>query len=151
MSIPENTILNTCEGPNPICKIRTDPAWHSCSRQVQIKRLLDGPKRVRKSCDLTHSIVRLVDFRARVPFFVIQNLNVDCLLKTSFIDHHGKAVLRGPGRLVFRHSFSVAVIGERFLLKLNESLTLELRNRFRKVGTTQKVTIPPRSQAIVQT
>lgn len=99
--IQANTVLDTGTGPNIIQKRKTDHAWQSYIQSAQSPRGLDASERVMNFCGLTHLTVRIAEFRARVPFLVVQTLAVDCLSKISFIGHHVKSVLSGLLKSVF--------------------------------------------------
>lgn len=85
-----------------------------------------------KFCVLIYRTVRVGDFPARVTFLVVQNFSVDCLTATMFIDSRVQTVVPGLWMLVSYYSPSVALTGQRSLIKLKKGLTLKLKERFRK-------------------
>lgn len=99
---------------------------------------------------LIHLTVRTGEFRPRVQLPAVQNTSMDCLLETSVISHRVKATPPRLQKLMFYHSLSVNVPSQRFLTALKTSLTLQMEYQFRNMRTTQEVTIPPLSQAVLQ-
>lgn len=148
--IPPNTVFDTGAGPNLTQKREMDLTWHSYIRSVQNPNLLVGSKQLMSSCRPNYLTVSIGDFQGRVLFFMIQNLAVFCLLGTSFIDHHVKNILSGLWKVVFHHSPSLAITGQRSLPKPKTSLTFELEDRSEKIRTKRRVTTLPMSQAKVQ-
>lgn len=103
-----------------------------------------------KLCGIICLTVRIGKFRARVPF-LRQNLAVDYLIRSSFVDHHVNTILPGLRKDVFYHNPSVSITAQCSLAKPKTSFTLELENLSQKFRTAWNFTIPPISQASVQT
>lgn len=130
------------------CGKRTYPQgkdWHagqSKVRPVQSSRLLNRSDRELRFCGFTHLIDRIRQHRTKVPLVVVQNLAVERLLSTPFINHHVKRTLLGLQKALFHH-FSVTVIGQRSFSNPKICLPLELENKSRKVRTSRRTAIPP--------
>lgn len=116
VSSTTNTVPITGAGPSLIHRRRPGPAGHFYIRLVQRSKLFDASKRVNKSCKLSYLTVRVVDSQVRVTFVLVQNFAVDCLLGTSFFDHHVETALPRLRKVVFYHSSSVAFTGQHSLL-----------------------------------
>lgn len=64
---------------------------------------------------LIHLTVRIGEYPAKVTFLVVQQLAVDCLLGTLYMDSGVKAILPGIRKVLFYHSLSVAITGQSLL------------------------------------
>lgn len=80
-------------------------------------------KRVISTWGLIQLTTRTEKFRARIPFLVVQNLAVDCILGILYIEYHVKAILPEIWKVLFDHFSSAAITGQRSLLK-GEHLSL---------------------------
>lgn len=87
-------------------------------------------------CGFIYLTIRMGEFRVKVPFRVVQNLAVDRVPGTSFVEHHVNIFLPRLRKLVFYCSISVALTGQRSLTKPETSLARELENGFQNFGTT---------------
>ena len=54
--------------------------------------------------------VRIGEFVARVPFLVVTNFAVDCILGTTFLARYVKTILPPQRKVMFHHAPSVALI-----------------------------------------
>ena len=114
--------------------------------------------------------VRIGEFVAHVPFLVVTNFAVDCILGTTFLDRHVKAILPAQKTVLFHHAPSVALTGvtpsrqesKMASRKLSQQLPQEensadrKRAQFqtnvpsRKIRVVKGVTIPPMTQAMIR-
>lgn len=69
--------------------------------------------------------MRTGEFWARVPLAVVQNLDMDCVLGTSFSDQDATANLLGTGRAAIYPFFIATTTGQRSLDKADKSLLNE--------------------------
>lgn len=127
------TVLNTgAAGPDLIRKKNINSAWHFYIRPVQNPRPLDTSKRVKTPCGLFHLTVRIEEFQARVPFLVVQNIAVGCLLAKSCVDHHVKAILPRLQKVLFYRSCSTEITGQRSRSQSKISLPFAFEDQSRK-------------------
>ena len=114
--------------------------------------------------------VRIGDFCARVPFLVVTNLAVDCILGTTSLDRHVKAILPQQRKVLFHHAPSAALTGvtssthDRKMAARGSSQQLPQEENSadrkhaqfptnvpsRKIRVVKGFTIPPMAQALVR-
>lgn len=114
VSIPVETAhrsTGTGVGPDLIPKRKTEPAWHPFICPIQSPKLVIASKRVMQSRGATHFTVLAGESRAMVPFFVVQNTGVSCVLGISFTDHRMEAIFLGLWKAVIHPSLSVSIAG----------------------------------------
>lgn len=88
-----NTVLNTGTSRPLVHKIKSDFAGDVGIYPVQSPKRQDSSRRLMHSCALIHLTVHTRDFPGLVKCLVVQNLSVHCLLTTSFINLHVRAIL----------------------------------------------------------
>ena len=108
---PVVSVLDSGAGPNLVHLRMIPPGWLSRIRQGALPKLVDAQKRSINAIGTIALMVRLGQFKARVHFVVVTHMAVDCILGTSFIDRHVKAIMPGLRRVKFYHAPSVAIIG----------------------------------------
>ena len=113
--------------------------------------------------------VRIGEFVARVPFLVVPGLAVDCILGTTFLDRHVKAILPPQWKVILHDALPVALVGttpsrhERKMASRSTAQQLPPSDRperrqvafpantpSRKIRLVRGVTIPPMTQALVR-
>lgn len=110
-----NTVSDTGAGKRFIHKRRTDPAWRSYIHLVKSSKPLSTSKRVKKFCGIMYFAFRSVEFRARAPFPVIQNLAAVFVCGMTLINHLVRDVIPGQKKTLFYCSRFVAIAGQHSL------------------------------------
>ena len=132
--------------------------------------LIDASNRSMKAFGELKLHVQIGALCARVPFLVVTNLAVDCILGTTFMGHHVKAIIPPQMKFLFHHAPSVALTavtpsrhdrkmasrGPSQQLPQEENSADRKRAQFptnvlsRKIRMVKGVTIPPMTQAMVR-
>ena len=101
-------VLDSGHGPNLIhLRCVTEP-WRAAIKSAGSSPLIDASSRSVKALGELELHVRIGSFCARVPFLVVIKLTVDCMLGTTFLDRHVKAILLPQRKVLFHHAPSVA-------------------------------------------
>ena len=114
-------------------------------------------------------LVRICEFMARVPLLVGTSHAVDCILGTTFLDRHVKAILLPQRKVVFHKAPPVVLIGttlSRHYRKMASrsiaqqlppsdkpecrQVALPANTPSRKIRLIRGATIPPMTQALVR-
>ena len=163
-------VLDSGAGPNLIHLRCVAEPWRAAIKSVRSPPLIDASNRSMKALGELKLHVRIGEFYARVPFLVVTNLAVDCILGTTFLDRHVKAILPPQRKVLFHHAPSVALTGvtpsrhDRKMASRGPSQQLpqeensadRKRAQFptnvpsRKIRVVRGVTIPPMTQAMVR-
>lgn len=106
--VPENFVLDTGRELDLFHKKKNHSAWLAYICPVQSPKLVDACRRITKLCGLIHFAVRVEEFRARVSSISVQNLAVDCLPRTSFIDYLVETILPELRKVGLDRSSSIA-------------------------------------------
>lgn len=129
---------------------RSDPAWYSDIRPVQSPRLQDGSEWVMKSFGSICLTVRVEQFRAKVPFHMVQKIAVHCLLldvvyRSSCKDYPTKtsASCVLPFSLCLHHLSTLSYQAKNISYLVS-------KDGPRTIRTARKVSIPPMTQAKLQ-
>lgn len=102
-------VLDTGEGPNLIHFRRVHPKRRRYICPVKAPTLVDASKRPMKSQSMIMLLLRVGELIVQVPFLEVNNFEVDCMLGTTLIDQHVKAILAGIRGVYFYHAPSVAI------------------------------------------
>ena len=162
-------VLDSGAGPNLIHLRCVADAWRSSIKSVRSPPLIDASNRSMKALGEIYLTVRIGEFTARVPFLVVTSLAVDCILGTTFLDRHVKAILPPQRKIIFHDAPPVALVGttaSRHDQKMASRGTARQlkpadaserkRGAFptntpsRKIRLVKGVTIPPMTQAVVE-
>ena len=104
-------VLDSGAGPNLIhLRCMAEP-WRVAIKSARSPPLMDASNRSMKAPGELKLHVRIGEFCARVPFLVVTNLAVDCILGTTFLDRHMKAIPPPQRKVLFHHALSVALTG----------------------------------------
>ena len=104
-------VLDSGAGPNLIYLRRVAGPWRAAIKSARSPPLIDASNRSMKALGELKLHVRIGEFCARVPFSVVTNLAVDCILGTTFLDRHVKAILPPQRKVLFHHAPSVSLTG----------------------------------------
>ena len=163
-------VLNSGAGPNLIHLLCVVEPWRAVIKSARSPPLIDASNRSIMAIGEVKLHVWIGEFCARVPFLVVTNLVVDCILGTTFLDRHVKAILPLQRKVLFHHARSVALTGvtpsrhDRKMasrgpseqLPQEENSADRKRAQFptnvpsRKTRLFRGVTIPPITQAMVR-
>ena len=158
-------VLDSGAAPNLIHIRCVAEPWRAAIRPVKSAPLVDASNRAMSALGQLTLYVRIGDFTARVQFLVVTRLAVDCILGTTFIDQHVKAILPPRRRVLFHHAPSVALTGttpskfaheeNRTESKTSASKTSKIKpfpsnTPSRKIRMVRGITIPPMTQATVR-
>ena len=163
-------VLDSGAGPNLIHLGCVAAPWRAAIKSARSPSLIDASNRSMKALGELKLHVQIGAFCARVPFLVVTNLAVDCILGTMFLDRHVKAILPPQRKVLFHHAPSVALMGitpSRHDCKMasrgpsqqlpQEEISADRkRAQFatnvpsRKIRVVRGVTIPPMAQAMVR-
>ena len=86
-------VLDSGASPNLIHLRCVAEPWRAAIKSARSPLLIDASNRSMKAIGELKLHVRIGEFYARVPFLVVTNLAVDCILGTTFLDRHVKAIL----------------------------------------------------------
>ena len=162
--------LDSSAGPNLIHLRCVAELWRAAIKSARSPPLIDASNRSMKALGELKLGVRIGDFCARVPTMVVTNLAVDCILGTTFLDSHVKAIVPLQRKVLFYHAPSVALTGvtpsrhERKMASRGPSPQLLQEENpadrkcaqfltnvpSRKIRVVKPVTIPPMTQAMVR-
>ena len=131
--------------------------------------LIDASNRAMKALREIPLFVRIGDFVGRVPFLMVTSLAVDCILGTTFLDRHVKAILPPQRKIVFHDAPPVALVGttpsrhDRKMASRSTAHQLPQSDKperrqvafsantpSRKIRLVRGVTIPPMTLAMVR-
>ena len=158
-------VLDSGAAPNLIHIRCVAEPWRAAIRPIKSAPLVDASNRAMNALGQLTLYVRIGDFTARVQFLVVTRLDVDCILGTTFIDQHVKAILPRRWRVLFHHSPSVAFIGttpskfarekKRTESNTSASKTSKIKpipsnTPSRKIRIVRGITITPMTQATVR-
>ena len=104
-------VLDSGAGPNLIHLRCVAEPWCSAIKSARCPPLMDVSNRSMNSLGELTLYVWIGEFVARIPFLVVTNLAVDCILGTTFLDGHVKAILLLERKVMFHHAPSVAMTG----------------------------------------
>ena len=104
-------VLDSGAGPNLIHLRCVAEPWCAAIKSARSPPLIDASNRSMKALGELKLHVRIGELCARVPFLVATNLTVDCILGTTFLDRHVKAILPPQRKVLFHHAPSVALTG----------------------------------------
>ena len=162
-------VLDSGAGPNLIHLSCVAELWRAAIKSARSPPLIDASNRSMNALGEVNLHVRIGEFYARVPFFVITNLAVECILGTTFLDRHVKAILPQQRKVLLHHAPSVELTGvtpsrhdckmasrgPKQQLPQEENSADRKRVLFptnvpsRKIRVVKGVTIPPMIQAMV--
>ena len=163
-------ILDSGAGPNLIHLHCVAEQWRAAIKSARSTPLIDASNLSMKALEELKLHVRIGAFCARVPFLIVTNLAVGCILGTTFLDRHVKAILPPHRKVLFHHAPSVALTrvppsrygckmasrGTSSQLLREENSTDRKSAQFlmnvpsRKIRVVKGVTIPPMTQATVR-
>ena len=163
------SVLDSGAGPNLIHFRCVAEPWRTAIKSARSPPLIDSSNRSMKALCEFKLPVRIGEFCARVPFFVVTNFAVDCILGTTFLVRYVKAILPPQTRVLFHHAPSVALTGvipSRHNRKMasrgpsqqlsqEESSTDRKRSQLptnvssRTIRVVKGITIPPMTQEMV--
>ena len=104
-------VLDSGAGPNLIHLRSVAEPWRAAIKSVRSPPFIDASNRSMKAIGELKLHVQIGAFCARVPFLVVTNLAVDCILVITFLDRHVKAILPPQRKVLFHHAPSVALTG----------------------------------------
>ena len=104
-------VLDSGAGPNLIHLRCVAEPWRAAIQSARSPPLIDASNRSMKALGELKLYVRIGEFVVRVPFLVVTNLAVDCIIGTTFLDRHVKAILPPQRKVLFHHAPSVALTG----------------------------------------
>ena len=104
-------VLGSGAGPNLIHLRCVAEPWRAAIKSTRSPPLIDASNRLMKAIGELKLHVRIGEFCARVPFLVVVNFAVDCILGTTFLDRYVKAILPLQRKVLFHHAPSVALTG----------------------------------------
>ena len=150
-------------GPNHINLRCVGAPWRSAIRPVRRPTLVDASNWSMRALGEITLYVRTGEFSTKANFLVVTSLAVDCILGTTFIDLHVKALLLPQRKVLFHHAPAVAFTRNtpsksprppasqpRSEEKENISWLPFLKNTpSRKIRLLRGTTIPPMRQATV--
>ena len=163
-------VLDSGASPNLIHLRCVAEPWRAAIKSARSPPPIDASNWSMKVLGEFKSHVQIGAFCACVPFLVVTNLAVDCILGTTFLDRHVKPILTLQRKVLFHHAPSVALTGvtpsrhdrkmaSRGLsqhLPQEENWADRKRAQFstkvpsRNIRVVEGVTIPPMTQAMVR-
>ena len=162
-------VLDFGAGPNLIHLRCFAESWRPSIKQVRSPALIDASNYAMKALGEIPLLVRIGEFVARVSFLVVMSLAVDCILGTTFLDRHVKAILLLQRKFVFHNAQPAALVGttpSRYERKPasrstaqqlppsdkaeRRQVTFPANTPSRKIRLVRGVTIPPMTQALVR-
>ena len=87
-------VLDSGAGPNLIHRRFVAEPWRAAPSPRGARPLIDASNRSIKALGEPKLYVQIGYFVARVPFLVVTNLAVDCILGTTFLGRHVKSYHR---------------------------------------------------------
>ena len=109
--IPVIAVADTGAGPNLIHRRLLPAAWQQRIQFRPTPGLVDAQRNPIKASGVLSLMVQIDQLWAQVQFIVVTNMAVDCILGTSFIDRHVKAIVPPSRRIYFNNSPSVPLVG----------------------------------------
>ena len=91
-------------GPNLIHLRCVAEPWLAAIKSARSLPLIDASNRSMKALGELKLHAQIGEFCARVPFLVVTNLAVDCILGTTFLDRHVKEILPPQRKVLFHHA-----------------------------------------------
>ena len=104
-------VLDSGAGPNVIQLRCVAESWRPSIQPDRSAALIGASNRAMKALGEIPLFVRIGAFVARVPFLVVTSLAVDCILGTTFLDRHVKAILPPQRKFVLHDTLPVALVG----------------------------------------
>ena len=111
MLISKIAVLDSGSGPNLVHARAVPGRWREYVKPIQGPYLVDAQRKRITTLGSLRMIVRLGQFKALVDFIVVQNMAVDLILGTSFIDKHVKAIYPRYRKVTFYNDPPVSIIG----------------------------------------
>ena len=162
-------VLDSGAGPNLIHLRCVAESWRPSIKPARSPALIDSSNRAIKVLGEMPLFVRIGAFVGRIPFLVVTSLAVDCILGTTFLDGHVKAIISLQQKVVFHDAPLVALVGttpskhDRKMASRSTAQQLppsdEPKRRqvafpantlSRKIRLVRGVKIPPMTQALVR-
>lgn len=103
-------VLESEAVPNPIHLRCVAESWRPSIKSVRSPALINACNRSMKTLGEISLYVRIRDFTRRMQFLVVTSLAVDCILGTSFLNRHVKAILPPQRKVIFHDAPPVALI-----------------------------------------
>ena len=104
--------LDTDAGPNIISSWNLPPEWIRLAKPVKAPRLFTASKHRLPVIGLLPLTTRIGELRVRVEFLLVESMATDCILGTTFIDQHVRAIVPPSRKVVLDEAPAVAIVGE---------------------------------------
>ena len=162
-------VLDSGAGPNLIHLQCVAESWRPSIKSVQSPALIDASNRAMKALGEISLFDRIGEVMARILFLVVMGILVDCILGTTFVDHHVKAILPPQRMALFHDAPAVALVWttpsrhERKMASRSTAqkqppsdkpeqneVALPANTPSRKIRLVERATIPPMPQALLR-
>ncbi|CAN8064058.1 unnamed protein product [Agarophyton chilense] len=153
LAVPVTCMLDTGARPNVLnSRVIPKAVLRNLSRPPENNPLVDVKERPLNLRGMLTPLVQLGHLKVRLQFFVVDRLPTDCLLGTTFIDRHVKAILPGSHTVALRHGGRISILGNTetkrgWFVKPKKRISTETVSN--KVCITKQVVIPPMHQILV--
>lgn len=106
------SVFDSGASPNLLCPLCLAEIWRLSICSVDSSPLIDASNRFKILLGLLVAVVSLGQLQARVKSLVVANM-VDCMLGTTFVDCHVRAIVPKPRNILFHPGPAVALLSAR--------------------------------------
>lgn len=106
---PKTDLVDTAAGTNLMNEDYLNPAWKCSIERLESSKLRTATNVVIKAQGVTPFLLHIGDVQARVCFRFVQNLALNMLLGTMYIDKGIRGIFCMERKIVLEHSVPVAL------------------------------------------